>query len=236
MSIILNIETSTEVCSVALSENDKLIFLKENLIANMHATALTILIQDTLKATQIDIKKIAAIAVSQGPGSYTGLRIGVSTAKGLAYGLNIPLIAVNPMHALTHGAIQTIDYELYSNDLFIPMLDARRMEVYSAIYDKDFNEIQPVQADILTPDSFGNLLQSRRCFFFGNGAGKFMELLKNDNAYFIDNIYTSSANMCRFAYQHFVQKNFVDVAYFEPFYLKDFVATISNKQLLNLNR
>jgi len=235
MTLILNIETSTEICSISLSKDNILINKKESFDSNSHATQLTNFIEQIFLEEKITAKQINAIAVSKGPGSYTGLRIGVSTAKGLAYGLNIPLIAVNPLQAMIYGFYKNnkTNIEFKDSDLFCPMLDARRMEVYTAMFDKNLNQISEIQAEIIDENSYKNILENHKIYFFGNGADKCNQIIKNENAIFIPNIYTSSENMIELSNKAFLEKDFVDVAYFEPFYLKDFVATISTKNLLN---
>jgi len=235
MTLILNIETSTEICSVSLSENNNLLNQKESFDSNSHATQLTVFIEQILSEEKININQLNAIAVSKGPGSYTGLRIGVSTAKGLAYGLNIPLIAINPLQAMVCGIFKNMELKNnFSNtDLFIPMLDDRRMEVYSAVFDNQNKQISETKAEIINSESYKNLLVNNKLYFFGNGADKCLQIIKNENAIFIPQIYTSSKNMIELAYNAFLNHNFVDVAYFEPFYLKDFVATVSTKNIFN---
>ncbi|MCE9540898.1 MAG: tRNA (adenosine(37)-N6)-threonylcarbamoyltransferase complex dimerization subunit type 1 TsaB [Bacteroidetes bacterium] len=244
MALILNLETATTVCSVSLSKDGKLLALKEQNGDYSHAENLTLFIQDVLKQAKVKLTDIDAIAVSKGPGSYTGLRIGVSSAKGLCYSLNKPLIAVNTLQylslALSEGEgtkIISMQYELNSPSsslsfgegredvYFCPMLDARRMEVYCAMFDSLNNEIRPTTAEIIDEHSFSDLLNNKVVYFFGDGAAKCKSVLSaNKNAIFIDDVYPSAKNMISLSEKAFVNKEFEDVAYFEPFYLKDFVA------------
>lgn len=230
MATIINIDTSTEVCSVSLSKDGKLIDLKENKDGLKHAQLVTIYIQDLLKEANIDIQNLDAVAVSKGPGSYTGLRIGVSTAKGVCYGANIPLIAIETLQTLTEGAINAID-EPINDAWFCPMIDARRMEVYNAFYDINNNKTIEIAATIIEEDSFKKILDERKVYFFGNGSEKCKDTIKHPNAIFINNISNSALNMITLAHKAFNNQSFEDVAYFEPFYLKDFVATTPKKKM-----
>ena len=223
MAYILNIETSTTNCSVALSQNGIVVGIKEdNNLEYSHAERLHVYIDEVLKVAKISIDQLEAIAVSKGPGSYTGLRIGVSAAKGLCYALNIPLISVPTLEALAHqvevpkGAI-------------VAMLDARRMEVYSAIYDANYNETRATEAEMMTPDSYQELLKSSIVYFVGNGVAKTKDLITHKNAQFIENKLPSAKQMCALSYSKFKSNTFEDVAYFEPYYLKDFIAIPSKK-------
>ena len=220
MSLILLIETSTKNCSVALADGGKLIALKEEVSEKYsHSEKLNYFIKTLFAKHKYDIKDIDAIAISKGPGSYTGLRIGVSTAKGLCYALDIPLIAISTLRAVAYGISQKQVAELYC-----PMIDARRMEVYNAFYDVANNEIRPVQAEVINENSFQKELKSK-VLFFGDGAQKCKEFIKHPNARFIDGIYPSSQYMISIATSKFEDKIFEDIAYFEPYYLKDFVIT-----------
>lgn len=221
MALILNIETSETICSVALAINNKVIAFKESSEERSHAKLVTIFIQEIFENCEYTLKDLDAVAVTKGPGSYTGLRIGVSTAKGLCYGLNIPLISVGTLTALANAAKQTGNYNNYK---FCPMIDARRMEVYSAIYNNDLSKIKDVSADILTEESYSEFLKANKILFIGSGSNKFNEILKNDNAEFNFEIAPSAKNMIEVSYKKFIDKKFEDVAYFEPYYLKDFIA------------
>jgi len=224
---ILCLETSTKVCSVALGQNGKLLALKESLDEkHSHAENLTIYIQEVCSQAKISLNDIDAVAVSKGPGSFTGLRIGVSSAKGLCYALNKPLIAINSLEAMAVG--QNSRLKTKDSRLFCPMIDARRMEVYCAVYDERLNEIKKTSADIIDENSFADLLQKHKMFFFGDGSAKCKSKIKNPNAVFIDDANPSAQFMIPIAEKYFGEKKFEDVAYFEPFYLKDFVGTKSS--------
>ena len=223
MAYILNIETSTTNCSVALSKNGELIGFKEdNSSEYSHAERLHVYIDEVLKTAQVSIDQLHAIAISKGPGSYTGLRIGVSAAKGLCFALNLPLISVPTLEALAH---QIED----PKGTIIVMLDARRMEVYSAIYDIQHNETRSTQAEVLTTESYQELLELSPVYFIGNGVQKTKGIITHKNAKFIEDKLPSSKQMCTLSYAKFKMDAFEDVAYFEPFYLKDFIAIPSKK-------
>lgn len=226
MALILNLETATTVCSVSLSKDGKLLALKEQNGDYSHAENLTLFIEDVLKQTALKLSDIDGVAVSKGPGSYTGLRIGVSTAKGLCYSLDKPLIAINTLRHTALSVISNFQSKTQNTkSLFCPMLDARRMEVYCAIYDMDGNEVKSTAAEIIDENSFSDLLKDHQIYFFGDGAAKCKEALsKHTNAFFIDDIVPSAKNMIILSEMAFENEQFEDVAYFEPFYLKDFVA------------
>lgn len=218
MAIILNIETATKNCSVSLSKSGKTIFVKEHADQGYsHAEKLHVFIDEVIKECQIDISEINAVAVSKGPGSYTGLRIGVSAAKGLCYALNIPLIAVDTLEILANQ-VQKKD------GLIVPMLDARRMEVYSAIFNNDLEKISETKAEILSTESYDEI--NEKIYFVGDCQEKCQTVLTKNNFEFLPEIVYPSANeMSKLSYQKFENKQFEDVAYFEPFYLKDFLLT-----------
>lgn len=226
---ILNIETSTHICSVSLSYDGKNIFSKSDAHGQNHAALLNLFIQEALENLPLHIKKPDAIAVSSGPGSYTGLRIGVSTAKGLCYGYNIPLISVNTLELMTITAIQETDYEL--NTLFCPMIDARRMEVYSAFYDNKLNIMREIKPDIITEGIYNEFLYKHKVIFFGNGMEKAREILTHPNSVFISDINPLSNNMLHLSEKAFSDNKIEDVAYFEPYYLKEFQVTTAKKKL-----
>ena len=231
MALILSIETSTKVCSVCLSENDNIIIKKELYEANSHATHLTVFIQDLFNdIKEYKISDIDAVAVSSGPGSYTGLRIGVSVAKGICYALSKPLIAITSLEALAYAAID--NENLKDGTLICPMIDARRMEVYTTLYNARFEKIKEISAEIIDENSFAETLKQQPILFLGDGATKCKDVIKNENAIFIENKAPLAANMVKTAYQKFQDKKFEDVAYFEPFYLKDFVATTPKNKVL----
>ncbi|TDD78606.1 tRNA (adenosine(37)-N6)-threonylcarbamoyltransferase complex dimerization subunit type 1 TsaB [Flavobacterium caseinilyticum] len=222
MSYILNIETATKNCSVALAKEGKTVFCKE--IAEegySHAERLHVFIEEIIKLAGITLNDLSAIAVSQGPGSYTGLRIGVSAAKGLCFALDIPLIAVDTLQVLASKVI-------ISDGLIIPMIDAKRMEVYSAIHTSDFQRKREVLAEIITENSFEDLQET--LYFVGDCAEKCKSVLTAKNHIFLENIkYPSAHEMSLLSYEKYKRNETVDVAYFEPFYLKDFLITAPKK-------
>lgn len=226
MAVILCLETATAVCSVALGKDGELWHLKESSVPNAHSSQIISFIEDAVAAAGIALPMVDAVAVSKGPGSYTGLRIGVSTAKGLCYALGKPMIALGSLQSLAHGmALQYRQNGLLSPDLlFCPMIDARRMEVYTALYDMDTREKREIRAEIITGDSFSELLNDYRIVFIGDGAAKCRPLLEtNPNTVFYDAFLSSAGHLVPLAEEHFRKKQFVDVAYFEPFYLKEFI-------------
>lgn len=217
MTYILHLETATKVCSVALSKDGELIALKEIAEENYsHAENITLFIEDVLKQAEISIKDIHAVSVSSGPGSYTGLRIGVSTAKGLCYPLNIPLISVDSLLALSEIALLK-----HSSINLCPLIDARRMEVFNAIYNEKGEQIKPISADIIEADSYSEF---EPFVYFGDGADKLQDIWKDKNCTIDSTILSSAKGQVNLAYKKFLAQDFEDVAYFEPFYLKDFVA------------
>ena len=219
---LLCIETATTVCSVCVTADDKILAHKEINNGFSHAENLHIFIQDVLKEANLTIKQINAVAVSKGPGSYTGLRIGVSTAKGLCYALQIPLISIDTLQSMAYAVASTKNEDA----LYCPMLDARRMEVYCAVYDKSLETIIPVNALVVDEKSVEVFNLNKAIYFFGDGMPKVKQLLEtNKNALFIDAIFPSAKNMAALASNKFSKKTFEDVAYFEPFYLKDFFTT-----------
>ena len=225
MSTILHIETSTKNCSVSIANNGKLFSLKEiNTGDYSHAEMLHPLINEALLESKLTIKDIEAIAVGKGPGSYTGLRIGVSAAKGLCFANDIPLISINSLEILAQSI--TID-----SGLIIPMIDARRLEVYAAIYDKNLNTVRETKAEIIDSHSFLDELQNQKVYFLGDGAKKCKEIILHENAVFIENVFPSAKKMATISYHKFKNESTEDVAYFEPFYLKNFVATQEKKKI-----
>jgi tRNA threonylcarbamoyladenosine biosynthesis protein TsaB len=228
MALILQLETATSTCSVALASDGKTISFKEVNERNAHASNITLFIDDVLKEAGKGMQDLDAIAVSMGPGSYTGLRIGVSTAKGLCYGLDIPLIAIDTLKAMTYGMVSARQDD--GSYLYCPMIDARRMEVYSAVFDQNLTELLAVNAVIIDQTSFANLLTENKIVFFGDGAPKCEETLsKSENALFVPDFFNSAKDLSFLADRKFKADDFVDVAYFEPFYLKDFLATQPRK-------
>lgn len=226
MALILNLETATTVCSVSLAKDGVLLALKEQNGDYSHAENLTLFIEDVLSQAKIKISEIDAVAISKGPGSYTGLRIGVSTAKGLCYSLDKPLIAIDTLYYLSLSVSNNLKSDIsYLTSLFCPMIDARRMEVYCALYDLNGNEIKSIAAEIIDEHSFAAQLKEQPIYFFGDGAFKCRTILEqNKNVFFIDDIVPSAKNMIALSEEAFASKRFEDVAYFEPFYLKEFVA------------
>ncbi len=238
MASILCLETSTEVCSVALAIGGIIVEEREDKSGKNHAQLLTSFAEEVMNSRKISFDSLDAIAVSGGPGSYTGLRIGVSTAKGLCYAANLPLIAIPSLEALAYHVISNpyiFGIKKDDNLLYCPMIDARRMEVYAAIYDADLNKIRETRADIIDHLSFAPYLQNRKMLFFGNGADKCKLTILHPNALFLDNITNSAVHMAALAEKSFAKRKFADVAYYEPFYLKDFVATIPTKNIFPLS-
>ena len=229
MSTILHIETSTDVCSVAVSEDGQVIFDQEDHSGPNHAERLGTMVDEALSFTDNHAIPFDAVAVSCGPGSYTGLRIGVSMAKGVCYGRNLKLIAVPTLELLCVPILlREIPEE---NALLCPMLDARRMEVYAGIYDRGLKTIRPIQADIVEGETYKEFLDKRPVYFFGNGAQKCKAAINHPNAHFIENIEPLAKWMQPLAEKRFLNEQFEDVAYFVPFYLKDFVAKMPKKLL-----
>ncbi|MDR1679828.1 MAG: tRNA (adenosine(37)-N6)-threonylcarbamoyltransferase complex dimerization subunit type 1 TsaB [Prevotellaceae bacterium] len=229
MAVILHIETSTGVCSTALSVNGTCLAENADFTGYSHAEKLSPFVQNMLNFARSERLKIDAVAVSCGPGSYTGLRIGVSTAKGLCYGLDIPLIAVHTLELLAN----TVRKSLPANALLCPMIDARRMEVYTALFDMQLHLRRPVSAEIIDENSFGKELEQQPVYFFGDGAEKCRAVITHANANFLPDIYPLAKNMIGLAEQFFTEKQFEDVAYFEPFYLKQFVATTPKNKIIS---
>ncbi|PTM11449.1 MAG: tRNA (adenosine(37)-N6)-threonylcarbamoyltransferase complex dimerization subunit type 1 TsaB [Bacteroidetes bacterium] len=218
MAYILNIETATTNCSVSLSFEGETLVLKEDNNNNYsHAERLHVYIDEVLSEAKISPSQLDAIAVSKGPGSYTGLRIGVSAAKGLCYALNKPLISISTLEALAHQV-------KINEGIIVPMLDARRLEVYSAIFDASYNQIRETQAQVLDEASFRGFLNNTKVTFIGNGVAKTKELITHNNAIFIDDKLPSANEMSQLSYNKYKKNDIEDVAYFEPYYLKDFVA------------
>jgi len=225
MALILCIETATTVCSVVLAKDGKLISIREINKGYTHAENITIFIDEVLKEAKLKPTDIDAVCVSKGPGSYTGLRIGVSTAKGLCYALDKPLLSINSLFSMAEGVRNSQFSILNSQFCFCPMIDARRMEVYCAIYNQSGAEVKPTCAEIIDENSFADLLSKNKIYFFGDGAEKCKAILsKHKNAVFVSDIFPSAKNMIKLAEEKYNQKQFEDVAYFEPYYLKEFIA------------
>lgn len=235
MTIILIIETSTEVCSVALAKEGRIMDLIETKEGQNHAKLVTVYAELLMQRNKIKASDLAAVAVSKGPGSYTGLRIGVSTAKGICYASKIPLIAIGTLEAMTrHVAVNRAKYHIPEDrsTMFCPMIDARRMEVYSMLLDQDGNVIKPITANIIEDSFLMDELNDNQVVFFGNGSEKCRKVINSMNAIFIENIEASARYMPELAWNAYIKNQFEDLAYFEPFYLKDFVATVSKKNML----
>lgn len=232
--MIICLETATNLCSVALCDSVGPIALKESDESRSHASMLTVFIEEILKENGLSAKELEAIAVSKGPGSYTGLRIGVSVAKGIAYGASLPLIGVETTLSMFWGMWQTRNQTTgYDrNTLFCPMLDARRMEVYYALYDMEGVKVKDISAEIIREDSFSGIPESRKIIFFGDGAAKCQEVIKRKNADFAEDYMISASQMHRPVFKAFMDHHFEDVAYFEPFYLKDFITSSPRKNIL----
>jgi len=217
--VILSLETSTTVCSAALHEEGKLIGFEITHTPNSAASQLAVMVDKLLKQQP---GKLQAVAVSSGPGSYTGLRIGVATAKGICYALSLPLISVNSLtlmaSQLQHSAVDI------RNSLLCPMIDARRMEVYTMLFDEKLDILQPVSASIIDESSYADVLNYKKIYFFGNGSGKCKAVINHPNARFIDNIFPSAESMGELAYTSYNQSKFENTSDFEPLYLKDFIA------------
>lgn len=220
---IINIETATEICSIGLSKNGKTIALREQSQPNIHSQMVLPAIDELLQEANIDKKDLNAVAVSEGPGSYTGLRIGTSTAKGLCYALEIPLIAISTLKIIAYGTLVKQNKQVF----YCPMIDARRMEVYLAIFDNQLNMLQEVHNEIIDDDSFASILNEKTIVFCGNAVEKVKPILgKYPNAIF-ENIQCSADYMSFLSWQQFNNQQFVDLAYFEPFYLKAFQSAVS---------
>jgi tRNA threonylcarbamoyladenosine biosynthesis protein TsaB len=237
MALILSIETSENTCSIALGDKYNLIGTLDIADEKSHSSMLTVLINELFKQKQININELNAVAISKGPGSYTGLRIGVSVAKGISYALNKPIIGINTLQILSKGFIQSNAFRQITNEeeniLLCPMLDARRMEVYNAFFSLSNEPVSEISASIIDPNSFIADLEVRKIFFFGSGSQKCKDVITHSNAFFIEGIKPHASNMISLAYDAFLQQKFEDNAYFEPFYLKDFVATVAKRKVLS---
>lgn len=234
MSLILCIETATSVCSVSLSEDGKVISFREINEHKAHASEITVFVEDVLKESNVSIKNLDAVAVSKGPGSYTGLRIGVSATKGICYGLEIPLISVDTLYSMAMGFSEFHNdfiQNLYSeNILLCPMIDAMRMEVYNQLVDLKQQTIRKTQAEIIDENSFSEYFKTHKVIFFGSGADKCKDIIINEKAYFFPSFQNSAKFLAKIAFQKFQSQQFENTAYFEPFYLKDFVAKVKQNK------
>ncbi len=220
MSYLLSIETSTKVGSVAIHQNGKLLAYHENFVENSHSEHLPVTIREMLAERGIAFQQLDAVAISKGPGSYTGLRIGVSVAKGICFANDIPLIAVETLSSM---AMEVVSLSC-EHGLLCPMIDARRMEVYCQLFGENLSELSHVEAKIIDEKSFRELLNNNMIYFFGNGAQKCKDVLQHKNAGFIDGIYPKAKFIGELAIHKFEEKKFENLAYFEPYYLKEFIA------------
>jgi tRNA threonylcarbamoyladenosine biosynthesis protein TsaB len=232
--MIICLETATNLCSVSLGNDAGVLHTRESKDSKSHASMLTVFIEEILKESGIKAGELEAIAVSKGPGSYTGLRIGVSVAKGIAYAARIPLIGIDTTLSMFWGnsGMVTETEKAQNNILFCPMIDARRMEVYYAIYDTSGNIVKNIAAEVIREDSFDNFPESQKIIFFGDGAEKCREIIKRPNIQFDDKFRISAAHLINPAIKALRDHKFEDVAYFEPFYLKDFITSRPRKNLL----
>ena len=223
--MILCLETATPVCSVALNDSCCTIALRETMGQNAHSEKITNFIREVMEVAEIDYRQLDAVAVSKGPGSYTGLRIGVSTAKGICYAADLPLMAIDTLEAMAYGLKAKLGSQIAENDLLVPMIDARRMEVYAAVFDAQMNKIDDTAAIVVDEHSFDEWRKDHRLWLFGDGAPKLTKLFENQSDIkIVDGFAPSAAYMRPLADKALLNHDFVDMAYFEPFYLKDFVA------------
>ncbi|MRR18859.1 tRNA (adenosine(37)-N6)-threonylcarbamoyltransferase complex dimerization subunit type 1 TsaB [bacterium] len=230
--MILCIETATGACSAALCDDLRVIRVAEAPPGMSHAAHLTVIIQRLLEETGVKATDLAAVAVSKGPGSYTGLRIGVSTAKGIAFGAGIPLLGINTLTAMCNGYLTLHPVDPSSGTLLCPMIDARRMEVYNALFSADGKMVRETSADIIEATSFRDILEEHEIIFFGNGAEKCRNAIIHPNARFTEGFVLSASYLHLPSLNAMKNKQFEDVAYFEPYYLKEFIATIPRKLFL----
>lgn len=225
MATILHLETATTNCSVSIATDGKMLVLKENNAANYsHSEQLHVYIKEALEEASLLFSDLAAVAISKGPGSYTGLRIGVSAAKGLCFSLDIPLISVLTLQSMAHQV------DLKSGELVIPVLDARRMEVYSCVYDASYKEVRETRAEIIEEASFSEFVSESKVYIIGSGAEKIRGVLEHPNFIFNESVVPSAKDMIQIALQKYQSNEFEDVAYFEPYYLKDFVLQQKKKK------
>lgn len=224
LATIVNIETATKNCSVSIAKEGVILAMQELNDGNYsHAEKLHPFIQQVANEANISLKDIDAVAVSKGPGSYTGLRIGVSAAKGLCFAFDKPLISIETLHSLAHKII-------IKDGVIVPMLDARRMEVYAAVYDAKYSQVREIRAEIIDENSFKEYLEKGKVYFLGDGAEKCKEVITHENAVFIDAEFPSAKEMANLSFDKYKKNDIEDVAYFEPFYLKDFVVTLEKKR------
>ena len=225
MATILHLETATTNCSVSISKDSKMLVLKENNAANYsHSEQLHVFIKEALKEASLSFSDLDAVAISKGPGSYTGLRIGVSAAKGICFSLDIPLISVPTLQGMAR------QIKLKPGELVIPVLDARRMEVYSCVYDAVYKEVRETRAEIIDEESFSEYISESKVYVVGNGAEKIKGALRHPNFIFNTDVVPSAKEMVPIAFEKYLSNQFEDVAYFEPYYLKDFVLQQKKKK------
>jgi len=225
MACILSIESSCQICSVAVAINGKLVWNKEHTERFSHSNVLGVFVSEAIQFIHTNRFRLDAVAISEGPGSYTGLRIGISLAKGLCFGMNIPLIALPTLKIMAMKFTP-------SSSFLCPVVDARRMEVYAALYDGNLNEIEPVKALTVEENSFQEILNQKQIVFLGSGADKCRSVIRSSNATFVENIYPLASSMTGEAEKAYIEKAFVNVAYFEPLYLKEFQATTPKNKIL----
>lgn len=224
MSILLHIETATPVCSVALTQNSRIVAIRQTSEKNAHSQVVTVFIDEMMKECELQPAQLDAVAVSKGPGSYTGLRIGVSTAKGICWALDKPLISVGTPEAMAEGMHEKYIQSENLPVLYAPMIDARRMEVYTGLFDENINNVKPVYAAIIDENTFEEFIEDHIICFAGDGAEKCEAVLTHPNFRYMKSFDASAAYLAPLAEAKFASGNFEDVAYFEPYYLKDFIA------------
>ncbi len=223
-NLILSIETAVNVCSVCIADENGILSMREDFGVNNHSSKLSVFIDEVMKEISVSYDSLVAVAVSGGPGSFTGLRIGIATAKGLCYASNIPLIAVDTLQAMAWMMMNICPFQPDKKVFYQPMIDARRMEVYTALFDENLNVIKPVTAEIIDEDYFSNLKKEEKIILAGNGTNKFRQMFENiPQVVFIEDNVHSSRGVSAIALQKLKNKDFADVAYYEPFYLKDFI-------------
>jgi tRNA threonylcarbamoyladenosine biosynthesis protein TsaB len=232
--MILCLETATPVCSVALCKADGVVSSRQNNENRSHASLLTVFITEILREQGMEAKDLDAVAVSKGPGSYTGLRIGVSVAKGICFRAQIPLIAIDTPLSMFHGIKESYPEEKGKpvDLIYCPMLDARRMEVYYCLFDNSGKRLKEISAEIISGDSFADISEEKKVLFFGDGAMKCENIIKRRNSVFYPHFTISATNMIKPVFEAFSLQHFEDLAYFEPFYLKDFITTTQKKNVL----
>ena len=237
MPTILNIESATPLCSVSLAKEGRVVSIRETLEEKSHARLLSVYIQEIMDELGMEVSDLDAVAVGKGPGSYTGLRIGVSTAKGICFGADLPLLAINTLQIICNQLIMNSDLPIRallkeSSTIICPMIDARRMEVYYALFNNYCEELSAPVAKIIDNQTFLSYLEKHNIIFTGSGMSKCKEILDHPRALFIDNIHPSTVSLANLSYKAFRKNEFVNLAYFEPFYLKDFIGTVPKNRLI----